>query len=580
MTYKPIKELRISGGSTILEYLKKFSATEKVVFGVLVIGALVTAITMTANVNSYFKTEVPANGGTLREGLVGLPHTVNPILAVTDVDRDIASLVYAGLTKLKNNKIEPDLASRWEISSDGLTYIFYLKPDLIFQNGTPLTTADVIFTINKVKDYALKSPRAADWSGITAEATSPTTIKFTLKQPNGSFLANTTLGIIPQSIWGNVSNEQFIFSEYNVKPIGAGSYKVLSIKRDQGGIPTEYHLEAWSGNNENEPHLTNIIFSFYPDLDHALDALTSGSIDSLSSIPPGTASDLATNKGEPYEVEATPLTRIFGVFFNQNKNPVLAEIAVRRALDMSVNRDAIIGAVLNGYGVPIQNAFPIGFDIGTSTKAAPQDILAAKSLLVKSGWKVGAGGILERKVSKSSATTTLAFTLYTADTPDLKQTAELLRSQWQKLGANVTVKVLPPTELYQNIIRTREYDALLFGQVVGKSSDLYAFWHSSQRNSPGLNVSMYTNSKADKILENIKIATSTVDRITAYGQLNKVISDDKPAVFIYSPELVYVVPKKLQGFMLGVANAPSDRFQFINNWYMETEKVWNFFVKK
>ncbi len=544
---------------------------------------------MTARANAYFMTEVPANGGTLHEGLVGLPHAVNPILAVTDVDRDIASLVYSGLTRFKDNKIEPDLASSWEISPDGLVYTFTLKPGLTFQNGTPLTAEDVIFTVNRVKDYALKSPRAADWSGVTAEALSspgrsgggsPTTIKFTLKQPYSSFLANTTLGIIPKSIWGNVTDEQFIFSEYNIRPIGAGPYKILAIKRDQGGIPTEYTLEAWAGHRENAPYIANIVFSFFPDLDHALSALVSGAIDSLSSIPPGAAGELASNKGEPYAVEATPLTRIFGVFFNQNKNPVLADDMVRRALDMSVDRDEIVKSILLGYGVPVKNPFPAGLDIGMTAPEVSRSVPTAQSLLIKNGWRTGREGIFEKKASKKSATTTLAFTLYTADTTDLKQAAELLRNQWKKLGADVTVKVFPPAELYQNTIRTRDYDALLFGQAVGKSNDFYAFWHSSQRNAPGLNVSMYANSKADKLLERLRIATSTAARISGYNQLSQTISEDAPAVFLYSPSLIYAVPKKLQGLRLGVAASQTDRFQYIDDWYMETERVWNFFDKK
>ncbi len=574
-----IKELRLKGSSTILGYLKKFSATERVVFGIFAIAAMVTAIAMALRANSYFMTEVPSDGGTLHEGLVGLPHTVNPILAVTDVDRDISALVHAGLTRFRNNQIEPDLASAWEISPDGLIYTFTLKPDLEFQDGSPLTAEDVVFTVNKVKDTALKSPRAADWAGVTAEATSPSTVKFILRQPYSSFLANTTLGIIPSSIWGNVTNEQFIFSEYNVKPIGAGSYKVTSIKRDQGGIPTEYRLETWSGYHSKQPHIPSVIFSFFPDMDHALNALGNGSIDSLSSLPPSAAHEFSTNGGEPYRIESTPLTRIFGVFFNQNRNTLLADATIRRALDMSVDRQAIIDSVLSGYGVPVQHPFPPGFLSGTSTEAKPQDIKAAQALLMKEGWRLNPSGIFEKKATKKSATTTLSLTLYTADTSDLKQAAEMVKGQWAKMGASVTVKVFPPAELYQSVIRTREYDALLFGQVVGKSSDFYAFWHSSQRNSPGLNISMYANSRADRVLESLRTATSTTARAAAYRDLDKAISDDVPATFIYAPELIYAVPKSLHGLTLGIANAPMDRFQFIDGWYMRMQSVWNAFDK-
>lgn len=572
-----IRELRLKGSSTILGYLKRFSATEKVIFGVFAFAALVTALTMAGQANSLFMKEIPARGGILHEGLVGLPHYANPILAVTDIDKDISNLVYAGLTRHANGEPIPELAASWEVSPDGLVYTFDLKEDLSFQNGSPLTADDVVFTINKIKDPAFKSPRAPDWNGVTAEAVSPSRVRFTLRQPYSSFLANTSIGILPKSIWGSVTDEQFIFSEYNVRPIGAGPYEIVEVKRDQGGIPTEYTLEAWNDYKGERPHISSIVLSFFPDLDHAIDALTTGGIQSLSSLPPAVAHELSLNKGEPYAIASAPLTRVFGVFFNQNKNSLLADASIRRALDMSIDRKAIVDSVLLGYGTAVSSPFPSGSGLGSSTAAAPADTAAAQALLAKGGWKMSPSGILEKKPTRTSATTTLSLTLFTADTADLRQAADLIRSQWQKMGAQVTVKAFPPTELYQNTIRTREYDALLFGQVVGKSSDYYAFWHSSQRNAPGLNVSMYANSRADRLLESIRSATSSDARGAAYASLANELHADVPAVFIYSPDLVYAVPKSLKGFRMGLSSSATDRFQYLSEWYLETDRVWTFF---
>lgn len=578
------REFHLKGSSTILGYLRKFSATEKVVFGIFAVLACVTALVMALQANAFFTSEVPADGGSLHEGLVGLPHTINPVLAVTDVDRDISSLVYAGLTRSADGQILPDLASSWTVSPDGLVYTFTLKPGLKFQNGSRLTADDVAFTVTKIKDSALKSPRAADWAGVSVQASSTDTVVFTLKQPASSFLSNTTVGIMPKSIWGNVSDDQFIFSEYNIKPVGAGPYKVASIDSDQGGIPTDYHLDAWSGYQGGEAHISSVTFTFFPDLDHALTALSNGSIQSLSSIPPAAAAKLAANKGEPYTIVSAPLSRIFGVFLNQNKNPLLADANVRQALSLATDRGALVNDILDGYGVAVSSPFPVGFDAGTSTRpaaSADADTGAALSLLAKSGWKMGAGGVLEKKpVKKGQASTTLAFTLYTADTTDLHAAADELASQWKKIGVAVTVKTLPPADLYQNVIRTRDYDALLFGQVVGKSTDLYAFWHSSQRTAPGLNVAMYANSKADKLLETARSATTLDARRTAYAQFAEIIRDDAPAIFLYSPDLIYAVPRDLHGLELANASIPADRFQNVTDWYTETERVWNVFTNK
>ena len=562
-------------------YLRRFSATEKFVFGALVIIAFVTMVIMATGINEHFLIEIPSRGGELNEGIVGLPRTINPILAVTDADKDIGALVYAGLMRYDGDNLVSDIAKSYTISNDGLTYDFILRDDVRFQDNTMLTADDIAFTIQKIQDPALKSPRRSDWTDITTKVISPTEIQFLLKQPYGPFLANTTIGIMPKHIWGNVSNDQFIFSEYNVTPIGAGPYKYSSLSRDSGGIPTTYTLEAWSKYFGNVPFISKITFHFFADETKVLAALDNGSIDSMPSVSAGPASRLATDKAQSYEILSTPMPRIFGVFFNQNHSAILADKTVRQALDMSVNRQNIIKTVLNGYGLSIHSSLPPGLDPQSYFSSSPTtdaDIVDAQSLLEKAGWKKNADGIYAKKIGKA-ATTTLTFDIYTADAPDLKQTANLVRDSWTKLGAQVNVNIFEPGDLYQNVIRTRSYDALLFGEQIGKDRDMYAFWHSSQRNAPGLNISMYTNSKADKLLESIRSTSDDSARIKYYAQLDQMIQTDLPAIFLYSPDFIYAVPKSLQGIDLSSITVPTDRFNSIRSWYIQTEKVWKIFAK-
>lgn len=575
------KELRVRRGSHILNYIRQFSATEKVIFGALVALALVTAVIMAAQVNGHFLVRVPADGGTLREGLVGLPRTVNPVLAVSDADHDISALVYAGLTRHTDGGVATDLAKSYTVSDDGLTYTFTLKDDLKFQDGTPLTADDVAFTVSKVQDPALKSPRAGDWTNVSVTVSSPTVIQFKLKQAYAPFLSETDLGILPKHIWGSVSDDQFIFSQYNIQPVGAGPYKVSSVARDGGGIPTEYRLATWSGYAGMRPHLSNITFAFFSDDASAYAALDSGSIDSLPSVPPEEAARLATEQAQSYTVMTAPLPRIFGVFFNQSQNAALADKSVRQALDMSVDRTAIVKAVLSGYGTPIQGPLPAGLSTSTAPAATSSNIAAAQALLEKNGWKRDPStGIYQYQKKGSKTVTALSFDVYTADAPDLKRAAELVRDSWAKLGADVSVKVFDSSDLYQSVIRPRKYDALLFGELVGKDRDLYAFWDSAERTAPGLNVSMYTNPKADKLLDQIRTTGSDAARATAYAQFDQQVRSDVPAVFLYSPDFIYAVPKALGGLELGDLTASSDRFSSVGSWYIQTENVWKVFAER
>jgi peptide/nickel transport system substrate-binding protein len=579
---QPHKEFRLRRSDHILDYLSKFSATEKAVFGILVGIACVSALMLAIKTSESFMAQIPTVGGELREGEIGLPRTIDPILAVSDVDRDISALVYSGLTRYDQGSFVPDIASSWTISSDGLRYDFVLRPKAAFQDGTPLTADDVAFTIEKIQDPALKSPRQADWADVTVKVISPTEIEFILKQPYSGFLSNTAIGIIPKHIWGNVSDDQFIFSQYNIEPIGSGPYALASIAHDSGGIPTSYDLAIWKGYYGVRPFIKTISFHFYEDQGSALADLNNGYIDSIPSIDPSAAAALATDAAQGYTVMATPLPRVFGVFFNQSQSSVLGDPVVRQALDMATDRDAIINSVLYGYGVPDYGPIPpelieslgITPDIASDTA----NILGAEALLEKNGWRKDADGIYEKKPSSpKAASTTLSFDIYTADSPDLVATANLLKDQWGKIGAAVDVQAFDSSDLYQNIIRTRKYDALLFGEQVGKDRDLYAFWHSSQRNAPGLNVALYANSKVDALLSDIRSTSSTTVALAEYAKLDHTIENDLPAIFLYSPDFIYVVPKSIHGMHIGSMTIPSDRWSSVASWYIETERVWNIF---
>lgn len=568
------KEFRLKGSEKLLGMIHAFSATERVVFGVLISVALISALTMAWKVNKYFLVPVPSHGGSFSEGIIGLPRSINPVLAFTDVDKDLSTLIYSGLMKYDNGALVGDLAAKYSVSDDGLVYDFVLKDNIRFHDGTPLTTDDIEFTIQKVQDSALKSPRRADWASITIKKISSMEIQFILKQPYAPFLTNTTIGIIPKHIWKNFDADQFIFSQYNTEPIGSGPYEVESVKKS-GETPEYYSLNTFSRYHNEKPYISNLTIYFYPNETAALEAYNAGSIDNFAGMSPEEAHRIASSTSDSLIFHA-PLPRIFGVFFNQNNAPVLANKEVRQALNMALDKEKIISEVLYGYGISIDSPIPVGtFSATTTKKAGDKD--AAKALLAKAGWLINAEGILEKKTK--TATQVLEFSIATTDAPDLKKTAEIIKADWEDLGARVTVKVFEYGDLSQNIIKTRKYDALLFGEIVGKDLDLYAFWHSSQRNSPGLNLSMYVNSKSDALLENARTTSDNKKRSADYASFEKILQDEVPAAFLYSPEYMYIVSNKIQGVRLESITSPSDRWYGIDKWFIETDYVWKIFMK-
>ncbi len=575
------RERSIKALDGIESLYRSFTITEKVIFlvagGIFALGTL----SLLYKINEQFVVEIPTRGGSLTEGIIGTPRFINPLLATSDADKDLSTLVYSGLLKREaSGELVPDLAERYEVSEDGLVYSFVIRNDAKFHDGTPVTADDVEFTVLKAQDDTLKSPRQINWDGVTVNKTGTHEVSFTLKKPYAPFSANLTLGILPKHVWQNFQSDQFPFSSYNIEPVGSGPYKIASVRRSSQGIPVSIKLKANKSYALGEPHISELTFAFYGNDKALQEAIAGGEVESGSNLSPSSAQALAD---ESHIIEA-PLTRVFGVFFNQNNKEILAHKALRQALDLSVDKQDIIDNVLMGYGSIATEPLPPSFDAAPAAEAPSEDatstrlakIEKAQGLLGKDGWVKNDEGLLESK-PKSGASTTLSFSLSTANIPELVDAARHIEGNWKELGISTDIKVFEPSDLNQTVIRPRKYEALLFGMVTGANPDLYAFWHSSQRNDPGLNIALYTNARADKILETMRQA-NPADVPAQYQEFAAEIAADSPAVFLWSPNFIYAIPEKVHGVELQQITSPSDRFVNIEDWYINTDRVWRIFT--
>ena len=525
--------------------------------------------------NASLLVAAPAPGGSLVEGLLGSPRFINPVLALSDADRDVTALAYSGLLRATpDGSYIPDLAQEYSVSEDGRVYTFVLRPGLTFHNGKPVTAEDVVFTVQKIQEPALKSPLRANWDGVVAEAPDARTVRFTLPSAYAPFVKNLTLGILPKALWSTVSAEEFPFSELNATPVGSGPYRVASVSRTASGIPSSYELVPFAGYSLGRPYLS-LTLRFYQSEDSLMQALEGGEVDAASGISP---EKLAGQ--DSINIATTPLNRVFGVFFNQNQSELLRQRPVRSALNAAIDRSDLIQRVLGGYGTALMGPVPpslLALDAGSST---PQGIDTARAILERDGWELNEAGVLQKTTGKGSSAevVTLSFDLATANVPELRAAAQYLSDTWGQLGVQVNVKVFEAGDLSQNVIRPRKYDALLFGEVIGRELDLYAFWHSSQRNDPGLNVAGYANATADQVLEELRQTADRAARASLYEQFAAELAADIPAVFLYAPDFVYSVPKDIQGLDLGLVESPSDRFLSVTQWHREVDYVWPLFA--
>ena len=574
---------------------KSFSITERIIFSVVLVVFILSGLAILSEVNKKFTEVIPVYGGTYTEGVVGYARFINPLLSYTDADKDLTSLIYAGLLKASpNGQLVSELADSYTISADGLTYDFKLKNNLKFHDGYPLTTDDVEFTIQKVLDPSINSPKALNWNGVETTKVSPTEIKFVLKKPYAPFIENMTMGILPKHIWANVQNEVFDVSAFNREPIGAGAYKIKSSAKDASGLYQSYTLESFSNYADGKPLIEDFVVKFYKNEDDAINAYNKGAIDGLGGITPATAmkanvKNISTDKDHSIK---TTLPRLFAVFFNQSQAPVLLNKEVRSALNTAVDKQTLINDVFGGFATIADGPIPYSqqTDTGKMADGALQNkdeapgatnIEKAKQILTDAGWKMGADGVMikETKKGKAVSTQTLTFTLSTSNIPELKKTAEELKDTWAKIGAKVDIEVFDGADLNQKVIKPRKYSALLFGNIINRDLDLYPFWHSSQRNDPGLNMALYANIKVDKLLDIARSSTDNDTRAQAFDDIETEINKDIPAIFLYSPDYIYLTSGRAKNIQIETLNHPYERFANINQWYINTENIWRFLIR-
>jgi peptide/nickel transport system substrate-binding protein len=562
--------------------IASFTKKEWRIFGTLLVILVVSTILILNNINNSFMVSIPRNGGSLSEGVIGTPRFVNPVLAFSDVDRDLVSLIYSGLMrKDTTGNFVNDLAESYEVSSDGLTYTFKIKDDAFFQDGSPVTADDVVFTINEIKDPVIKSPRKGNWDGVTVQKIDNKTVAFNLKQPYASFLENTTLGIMPAKLWNNSPIE---LNSLNTSPVGSGPYQVDKLSKQSSGIIENYKLASFDKFELGKPYIKNLNLNFYANENELISALENGDVEQISSITPASAETL---KEKGYRVESSVLPRVFGLFFNQSQNQIFTDKAVVKAINQIIDKDRIVREVLDGYGVVINDPIPPNMieyqKLSNQSRAShADDVKNAVDALGKDGWKLNADGVLEKSTTdknKKKSATTLQFSISTGNAPELSKAAELIREDLAEAGIRVEVKTFEIGNLNQSVIRPRKYDALFFGEIINDESDLFAFWHSSQRKDPGLNVALYTNSKVDKILEDASVTIDEKARIQKYAQFESEIAKDLPAVFLYSPNFIYVVSKNISGLNIDHLTTPQDRFLNVYSWYTEKDNVWKIFSK-
>lgn len=573
------KKTRIKSLKYIPRVLSKVEKILILICFVLILGSL---IYMGVIAYPKYIQKKPAYGGDYTEGVVGQPQFLNPILApVSDSDSDITKLIYSSLlTYDEKQELVLDLAENYEISEDQKNYTFYIKQGIKWHDGEEVNADDIVFTVQAIKNPEYQSPLRASFSGVAVEKIDDYTIKFTLTGDTFSpFLKeNTTFGILPQHIWQEVPVKNITLSDYNLQPIGSGPYKFKEYKKDkQTSLVNSYSLVAFKDYFDKKPYIEEINFKFYDDYSRLIAAYNKKEVQGISYIP----RDEKDNIKKDINQYLLKLPRYYAIFFNEAKNEILADKNVRKALAYAIDRERIINEAIGGEGILIDTPIPSGF-LGHNPEVEKYNYDTEKSIsiLEEEGWEYPETNEesneeeTEDNKIRSNDGDDLEITLTHTSQSEFSQIAQIIAENWQAVGVKVNIQETDATILQSEYIRTRNYEALIYGQLISHDPDPYPFWHSSQREDPGLNLTSFKNVSANNLLEEARKTSDEEERIKKYLHFQNIVADEVPAILLYSPTYLYGVNPKVKGIELEYITVPSDRFADIKNWYIKIDRYW------
>ncbi|GIW68355.1 MAG: ABC transporter substrate-binding protein [Candidatus Parcubacteria bacterium] len=552
---------------------RRLGPTPRVVVFAGVSVAVVGLLSLLLSLSRWASVEVPAVGGQVREGVVGNPRFFNPLLATLPAERDITRLVFAGLTRLDaSGEFVPDLAQEiTRLPDDPTQYRVVLRENARFHDGTPLTSEDVVFTYRLAQDPAYAPTLAGGYSGIKLTAENERAVIFSFPQAAAhQALDLLQLGILPRHLWENTAPETFAAHPANLNPVGAGPFVFTGLMRDESGSIAQVSLRSWR-DAPRQPKISSLQFLFFPTRAQLNDALAEGAIDATANLPLNTFLSLPSRVQQRYTLYQRPTNRVFALFYNQNQEAALKDVRARRALDLLIDRKQLIETVLKSEAWVTRGPLPPTEASRPPTVDAEQRA-QAESLLQAAGWKQGED---EKWRFGKDTSEDFAIVIRTGTQQPLPRVAEFIANQWSLAGIPTRVETFDTGALAAEVLRPRLYEVLLFGMVISTEGDLYPFWHSSQRNDPGVNVAQYANIKVDEALEKARSATSTRERQAALDTVVTTLLEEVPASFLFTPLFTYFARTDVQGIVLPpVVSAPEDRFVGVGQWYRETDTLW------
>ena len=536
---------------------------------ILVTGLVIGILLISEQTGFTIDRAVSNRGGTYTEAIIGNLQRLNPILDYyNSADRDVDELIFSSLIKYDEKGLpQGDLAADWGISYDGLSYNFDLNPDATWHDGTPVTSADIAFTIDLMRssESVLPDDLKEFWNTIQVIPLGDQAIQFRLPEAFSPFMDYLSFGILPKHLLGDLSYQEILNSSFNLEPVGSGPYQYERMITESGAIKGVI-LKANNSYYGGEPLISQIVFMYFNDPAVAYTAYTEGTIQGINEVSDDILSEVLSNPNLSMYSAVKPEVSMVLLNLSNNKVKYLQDENVRKALLHSIDRRRMIDSILSGQAV-ISNMplIPSNWAFYNGIQNFDYDKQKAVQYFGEAGFTLDTNS--STLVDENGAV--LKIQLAYPDDETHAAIAQTIQADWQKMGVQVELVAVQYDVLILDYLQPLTYQAALIDLNFDRSPDPdpYPFWDQSQQ-SNGENYSQWENAVVSEYIEEARVSVDQEERAKLYRNFQVMFQDELPALPLYYPIYNYAVDDGVKGIRLGSFYDTPDRFYSILEWYM------------
>lgn len=545
-------------------------ARRHVTLWLLVVGVIISA----AGLQQYWYSRdyrVPAvsSGGIYAEGVVGPIDSLNPLFVSSKAEEASARLLFSSLLAYDHTgKLGYDIAESMAINAAGTEYTLKIRTNALWHDGFRVTANDIVFTVELLKNPSLRSSNQEDWTNIEVRALDDQTVVFKLPSVIAAFSHALTFPILPRHLLSSVSVQAIRENEFSASPIGSGPFR-FRLAQDTNTILGHkvVYLERNNDYYRGVPRLERFQLHIYSSNEAILEGLKSNEINAGADLA---VTNLDRVDKERYAIASVPVQSGVYTLFN-NARDILKDKRVRQALQLGLDTQAIRDAFPGGKPELDTPLIPGQLDI--QLPSAPEySVSAATSLLDQAGWVLKDG-------TRYKGDIPLKLTLATTKDVNIERVLELVVGQWRALGVEIETLTIDLTgqnqQAAQDLIQSRNYDAIIYQLKIGADPDVYAYWHSSQIGVGKLNLANYSNQIVDDALLSARARTEQKLRDAKYLTFVNQWLQDVPAIGLYQSTTYYAYNKSDSVFEDRSAFVtPLDRFGDVIYWSAGKQNVY------